>query len=188
MSESAFRSFAESKGFHAQTLSRWLSWEVDDRMALAKLSLELKPSENYLRDLMDWSEEVALRDSIAIAEIFASKRVYDIATDPRLGRADKVKRIRESLRRMRFPRLARIEDEIQQKIHMLKLQPEIRVTVPRGLEGGRLQIDFSVTNQKDLKRLADKLAAVAETNMTGEIFTLLGGVAGNSDPVSRRQT
>jgi hypothetical protein len=44
------------------------------------------------------------------------------------------------------------------------------------LEGGRLQIEFSVTNQQDLKRLADKLAAAAETSMTGDIFTLLGGV------------
>ena len=106
---------------------------------------------------MDWSEEIALRDGIAIAAIFAGKAVDDIATDPRLGRADKVKRIKESLRRLRFPRLARTEDEIQGKIHALKLQPEIRVTVPSGLEGGRLQIEFSVTNQQDFKRLADKL-------------------------------
>ena len=107
MSESAFRNFAASKGFHAQTLSRWLSWQAADRTALAKLVLDLKIGENHLRDLMDWSEEIALRDGIAIAAIIASKAIDDIATDPRLGRADKVKRIKESLRRLRFPRLAR---------------------------------------------------------------------------------
>ena len=136
MSESAFRSFAEAKGFHAQTLSRWLSWQAADRAALAKLALDLKIGENHLRDLMDWSEEIALRDGIAIAAIFAGKAVDDIATDPRLGRADKVKRIKESLRRLRFPRLARTEDEIQGKIRALKLQPEIRVTRAAGF-GGR---------------------------------------------------
>jgi hypothetical protein len=143
---------------------------------LAKLALDLKISENHLRDLMDWGEEIALRDGLAIGKIFAGKAIDDIATDPRLGRADKVKRIKESVRRLRFPRLARIEDEILDKIRALKLQPEIRVSVPPGLEGGRLQIEFSVTNQQDLKRLADKLAAAAETSMTGDIFTLLGGV------------
>jgi len=176
MSEIAFRSFAESKGFHASTLSRWLSWHAADRIALAKLALDLKISENHLRDLMDWSEEIALRDGIVIAAIFAGKAVDDIATDPRLGRADKVKKIKENLRRLRFPRLARTEDEIQGKIRALKLQPEIRVTVPPGLEGGRLQIEFSVTNRQDLKRLADKLAAAAESDFTGEIFTLLSGL------------
>jgi hypothetical protein len=182
MSESAFRSFAVSKGFHAPTLSRWLSWQAADRTALAKLALDLKLGENHFRDLMDWSEEIALRDGTAIAAIIAGKAVDDIATDPRLGRADKVKRIKESLRRLRFPRLARTEDEIQGKIHALKLQPEIRVTVPSGLEGGRLQIEFSVTNQQDFKRLADKLGAAAESSFTGEIFTLLGQTSSSPEP------
>ena len=75
-----------------QTLSRWLSWLEADRAALAKLALDLRISENHLRDLMDWGEEIALRDGIALAEIFAGKVVDDIATDPRLGRADKVKK------------------------------------------------------------------------------------------------
>ena len=68
------------------------------------------------------------------------------------------------------------------KIRALKLQPEIRLTVAPGLEGGRLQVEFSVTNQQELKRLADKLAAAAETDVTGEIFTLLGGTANSPEP------
>jgi hypothetical protein len=175
MSESEFRNFADTKGFHPSTLNRWLSWQAADRAALAKLALDLKISENHLRDLMDWSEEIALRDGIAIAAILAGKDVEDIATDPRLGRADRVKKIKDYFRRLRFRRLARTEDEIQGRIRALKLQPEIRVSVPPGLEGGRLQIEFSVTNQQDLKRLADKLAA-AESGITGEIFKLLSGI------------
>ena len=62
-------------------------------------------------------------------------------------------------------------------------QPEIRVTVPPGLESGRLQIEFSVTNQQDFKRLADKLAAAAESSVTGDIFMLLGGVPGSPESV-----
>ncbi|MEO6162677.1 MAG: hypothetical protein ABIP88_00930 [Candidatus Binatia bacterium] len=177
MSESGFQSFAAAKGFHPQTLARWLSWPLADRGVLAKLTLDLKIGENQLRDLMDWSEEIALRDGIAIAAIFAGKAIDAIATDPRLGRADKVKRIKESLRRLRFPRLAQAEDEIHGKIRALKLQPEIRVTVAPGLEGGRLQIEFSVTNQQDFKRLAEKLATAAETSFSYEIFSLLGVTA-----------
>lgn len=149
---------------------------------LAKLALDLKIGENQLRDLMDWSEEIALRDGVAMAAIFAGKAINAIATDPRLGRADKVKRIKESLRRLRFPRLAQAEDEIHGKIRALKLQPEIRMAVAPGLEGGRLQIEFTVTNQQDFKRLVDKLASAAETNSTCEIFSLLAGTAKSSEP------
>ena len=182
MSDGAFRSFAESKGFHAQTISRWQNWQTADRAALSELVLDLKISENHLRDIMDWSEEIALRDGVSVASILAGKAIGDIATDPRLGRADQVKRIKESLRRLRFPRLARVEDEIQAKIRALKLQPEIRLTVSPGLEGGRLQIELSATNQQDLRRLADKLAAAAMSSLTAELFALLGGTAGGREP------
>ena len=150
---------------------------------LAKLALDLKIGENQLRDLMDWSEEIALRDGMAMAAIFAGKVIDAIATDPRLGRADKVKKIKESLRRLRFPRLAQAEDEIFSKIRALKLLPEIRLTVAPGLEGGRLQIEFTVTSQQEFKRLAEKLATAAETNSTYEIFSLLGGSAKSPEPV-----
>jgi len=145
------------------------------------LALALKISENHLRDLMDWSEEIASRDCVAVATIFADRVFGDIATDPRLGRADKVKKIKDNLRRMRFPRLARAEDEIQEKIGVFKLQPEIRMTVPPGLEGGKLHVEFSVTNQQDFKRLAGKLAAAAEKNVASEIFMLLGCTADNAE-------
>lgn len=136
--------------------------------------MALKIGENQLRDMMDWSEEIALRDGIGIAAILGGKAVDAIATDPRLGRADKVKRIKEQLRRRRFPRLAQAEDAIQEKIRALKLPPEIHVSVPAGLEGGKLHVEFSAASQGDLQRLADKLAAAAPASVAGEIFTLLG--------------
>lgn len=175
MSESAFRGYAESKGFHPQTLKRWLEWPAADRLALAQLALALKIGDNQLRDFMDWCEEIALRDGVTMAALLTGKELDNIATDPRLGRADKVKKIKEWLRRLRFPRLAQTEDEIHGKIRALKLQPEIRVSVPPGLEGGRLEIQFSVSNREEFKRLAEKLAAAAESSASGEIFALLGG-------------
>ena len=78
--------------------------------------------------------------------------------------------------------MAQTEDEIHDKIRALKLRPEIRVTVPPGLEGGRLQIEFSVTTQEVFKRLAEKLVEAAETSSTYEIFALLGGTAKSPEP------
>lgn len=181
MSESAFRDYAESKGFHPQTLKRWLDWPAADRLALAELAMALKIGDNQLRDFMDWCEEIGLRDGVTMAALLTGKAVDDIATDPRLGRADRVKKIKEWLRRLRFPRLAQTEDEIHGQIRALKLQPEIRVSVPPGLEGGRLEIHFSVTNQEDFKRLAKKLSAAADSGASGEIFALLGGAASRNE-------
>lgn len=129
---------------------------------------------------MDWLEEIALRDRRSIHVILASKSVDDVATDPRLGRADRVKRIKERIRRLRFPRLAETEDTICAKIQDLKLHPEIRVTVPPGLEGGQLRIEFAPASHAELKQIAAKLAEAVDKGSLAEIFDLLAGQAINA--------
>lgn len=184
MSEMEIREYAKDKGFHPQTLERWLSWDQPARDTLFRLAMGLKVGENHLRDLMDWLEEIALRDQSTIEEILAGKPITDIESDPRLGRADKLKRVKEELRRLRFPRLAQMEDSILARIRELKLHPEIRLTVPPGLEGGRLRVELSASTPEEFKRLTGKLAEAADTNNVREIFALLAGEAVDSRPKS----
>jgi len=124
---------------------------------------------------MDWLEEVALRDSVSIQAVLSTKAVDNTATAPRLGRADKLKRIKEHIRRLRYPRLAETEDAIRVKIQELKLHPEIRLSVAPGLEGGNLRVEFAAANYDELKRLAEKLHQAAEKKLPAEIFDLLAG-------------
>lgn len=124
---------------------------------------------------MDWLEEISLRDRQSIHAILTSKAIDDSATDPRLGRADRLKRIKEQLRRLRFPRLAETEDAIRAKIQDLKLHPEIRVTVPAGLEGGQIWIEFTAASHAELKQLATKLTETADKASMAEVFDLLAG-------------
>jgi hypothetical protein len=94
-----------------------------------------------------------------------------------LGRADRLKRIKDQVRRMRFPRLSQIEDSIQSKIGQLKLPPSVRLSVPAGLEGGDLQIEFSAGSPAELKSVLAKLSAAAESASLAEIYILLKGDA-----------
>lgn len=173
------REYAKARGFHPRTLARWLGWEPPASAALCRLALALKIGENHLRDLMDWLEEIALRDGRAIDAILAHRVIADIQTDPRLGRADKLKRIKEEVRRQRFPRLAQTEDALRARIAALKLPPEITLSAPIGLEGGRLRVEFSASSQQELKRLAAKLADAADEAAAREAFALLAGTAAN---------
>ena len=173
MSEEAIQQFAKSKGLHPHTLERWCNWAEEDGAALLGIARVLKPGENHLRDLMDWLEEIEIRDALSIRDILQSQE--HIVTDPRLGRADRVKRVKEQIRRLRFPRLAQLEDSIQSRIKELRLQPAIRVSVPPGLEGGDLRVEFTVTNSDELKEIVRKLSEVSESQPLTQIFTLLKG-------------
>lgn len=189
MSEIEIRRYGNAKGFHPQTLKRWLGWDQTARDSLFRLAAGLKIGENHLRDLMDWLEEIALRDHSTIEAILVSKRITDIESDPRLGRADKLKRIKEELRRLRLPRLAQLEDSIRERIQELRLHPEIRLTVPQGLEGGKLRVELSASSPEELEKLSTKLVEAAGTDTVRQIFALLTAEPlenrPNADPFSR---
>jgi len=175
MAAQTIQEYALSKGFHPQVKERWLSWTPTDGAALLELALALKAGENHLRDLMDWLEEIELRDGVAISELLQSKTIADIRTDPRLGRADRLKRIKDQVRRIRFPRLSQIEDSIQANIRRLKLQPAVKLSVPAGLEGGDLRIEFVARSPAEFKSIVADLGAVAESENLAEIYFLLKG-------------
>ncbi|MGH7783803.1 MAG: hypothetical protein ACREO5_08210 [Candidatus Binatia bacterium] len=139
------------------------------------IALALKAGENHLRDLMDWLEEIEARDGVPVRDVLQSSAIENIKTDPRLGRADRLKRIKDQIRRMRFPRLSHIEDSIQSRIRELKLQPDIKLSVPPGLEGGDLRVEFSAASTNELKNLIKKLGDAADSQSLAEIFAMLKG-------------
>ncbi len=156
-------------------MERWLSWKPSDRDALLELAWALKLGENHLRDLMDWLEEIALRDSVSICDILRENSMATIQSDPRLGRGDRLKRIKDRVRRLRFPRLSRLEDAIQSKIRELKLHPQVRLSVAPGLEGGALHVEFNASSGEELSSLIDRLAGAAKSGQIADIFVLLRG-------------
>lgn len=182
MAERSIRDYAKTKGFHRQTLDRWLGWQPADQDALEEIAVNLKVSENHLRDVMDWLEEIALRDESNISAILERPAIYSIQTDPRLGRADKLKRIKEQLRRWRFPRLAAIEESIRVKIQALKLPARIELSVPPGLEGGRVHVTFSAGSQGEFENLTQRLSDAASSGIIAEIFESLSGGAAENEP------
>jgi hypothetical protein len=173
--EQKIQSYCRSKGFHPQTEARWLGLNDVDRAALLELVWEVKAGENHLKDLLDWLEEISLRDGIEIAALL--RNLAPVVDDPRLGRNDKLKRLKEELRRLRFPRLARIEDEIQQRIRALKLAPGISLSVPQGLEGGSVSLTVYATSYADMRRLSAELERAVDSEKLKEIFALIDGGA-----------
>jgi hypothetical protein len=183
MSDEQIRHYAQEKGFRPVTLQRWLSWAEADRGALFELAVTTKPNESHLRDLMDWLEEISLRDEVAIKNILAKGPIAKIETDPRLGRADKLKRIKHQIRRLRFPRLSEIEDSIQACIRELKLKAPIRLSVPAGLEGAKLHVEFEASTQAELLSAIRVLAEAAQGSSMNKIFALLHGETLGNDGI-----
>jgi hypothetical protein len=177
MVDQQIQAYCRLKGFHPKTQERWLELNEADREALLALVETLKAGENHFKDLLDWLEEISVRDGVGVAQVLGREELARIASDPRLGRSDRLKRLKEEVRRLRFPRMARIEDEIERRIRDMKLNPQILVTVPPGLESGAVTVQVKATNYEEMKCLIGDLAQLTEGEQMKQIFALLRGEA-----------
>jgi hypothetical protein len=181
MAGEAILQYCTEKGFRSQTTESWLQLPEPDGAALLELAEALRMGENHLRDFLDWLEEIALRDGIAVRTVLGGEPIAKVLDDPRLGRNDKLKRIKEELWRLRYPRLAGTEEEIRRRLRELKLSPQIRMSAPVNLEGGALTVQLRAESQEELVRLARQLGEAAEKKGVAEIFQLLGGSGPKAD-------
>ncbi|MGH7832309.1 MAG: hypothetical protein ACREQK_01575 [Candidatus Binatia bacterium] len=175
MAREAILQYSAEKGFRKQTTESWLELPEADGEALLGLAEALRIGENHFRDVLDWLEEIALRDGIDVRTVLGGDVVAKVLDDPRLGRNDKLKRVKEELWRLRYPRLAEAEEEIRRRIRELKLSPRIQMSAPLNLEGGALTVQLRATTQEELRRLMREVSEATEKKAVGEIFDLLAG-------------
>ena len=174
-----FIEYGKTKGFRQQTLSRWLLLAKSDQVALQNLVQTLNIGENHFLDFIDWLEEISLRDEVNISQILNGDSIQSIWSNGRLSRNDKMKRIKKEVEHLRFPRLFEIEQEIRKKIHLMKLQSKIQMSVPPSLEGGYLSVQLKAGRHDEMKNLLKELEGLLDRSEIKEIFELLNGRKGN---------
>jgi hypothetical protein len=167
------RAFAHERRYGAPTLERWLALDPADGLALLELAQELRLGENQLRDLWEWTEEIAQRDQRSLAQVLALEPVAAPRRSRSLGRNDKLKLTKAALRRLRFPQLVAAEERLAALVRQLDLPRNIRVTFPEFLEGDDVRIEILADSVASLKAAADRLRAAAEAPPCTAIFQVL---------------
>ena len=166
--------YARERGIRAQDVQRWLELGEPDQAAMLRLARNLRLGGNHFNDFLDWCVEISLRDGCSIASVIDGAELAPTLSDSRLGRNDRLKHAKEALRRLRYPRLTAIEDDVRARLRGMKLDPRIRITVAPGLEGG-LKVELQAGGVDALARLARQLESLAEDDTAREVFALMEG-------------
>ncbi len=166
--------YARERGIRAQDVQRWLALGEPDRAAMLRLARNLRLGGNHFNDFLDWCVEISLRDGCSITSVIDGAELAPTLSDSRMGRNDRLKHAKEALRRLRYPRLTAIEDEVRTRLRGLKLDPRIRITVAPGLEGG-LKVELQAGRVEELARLAREVESLAGNETAREVFALMEG-------------
>lgn len=167
------RTYATARSYSAATTERWLQLCPEDAKALLQLATELRLGENQLRGLWEWSEEIAQRDGLSLARVLQHDSVR-AGLRSNVGRNDRLKLVKGALRRLRFPQLAAVEQQLAALIRELELPRNVRVTLPAFLEGESVRIEITADTDRAWLAAAVSLQAAAEHPACKRLFELLG--------------
>ncbi|MBI3300985.1 MAG: hypothetical protein HYZ72_02755 [Deltaproteobacteria bacterium] len=164
--------YAQQKHLSAQTLARWQAWAENDQAAFLALAQELQLGENHLRDFLDWLEEVVLRDGGTTRDLLARPEIRRPLA-AKLARNDKLKAVKDALRKLRYPRLSRLEEDLRAAVKALDLGSRVRVSFPPTFEGDEVTVEIKARNVKELDESLARLRQRVEDGALQRVFDLL---------------
>jgi len=172
----AVRAYGAVRQIDAGLIDRWLGWESPDAAALLDVAAAIRLGSNHLGDVMTWLEEIAAREGVAPADVLRAPGVRGVLRT-RLGRSDKLKRVKAFLRGRRFPRLVAAERALDAAIRDLGLGAGVTVRFPPGLDGDELTIEVRARRPDGLRAATTRLHAAVRDGGFDRVFALLDEVS-----------
>ena len=152
--------------------ARTAAWAEGARAALAALVAELRPSAHHLTDILDWLDDIAARDGTPPGAILNDAALRAIASGG--GSApERLKRWKERLRHLRYPRLAAREHAIADQLRAMACGPALTIAPPAGLEGGVVTVTIRARTPAELTDAVETLRARIAGGDVARLFALL---------------
>lgn len=172
--------FAAAHRLPAPLLEQWRGLAGADAAAVADLAERLRLGENHLRDVLEWADEIAIRDGSSIAAVLAAEPLR-AALGRDLGRNEAIKAVREALRRLRFPRLVETEERLARQVRELRLPPNVRLVLPANLNDTEVRVEIRAGDAEALRAAVDSLRAAVQRRELAELFALMNGISEATD-------
>ena len=152
--------------------ARTATWPEDERTQMAGVVAALRPSPHHLADILDWLEDLGARDGVTPASMLAAPKLRAALASP--GSApDRLKRWKEALRRLRYPRLVTREQEFAAAVRALDLGRGVAIAPPPGLEGGIVSVTIHAVSAAELEAILDRLDHCRRAGDLAGLFALL---------------
>ena len=170
--ETSVASYAQHKRLSQATLGRWQAWAEADQQALLTFAQELQLGENQLRDFLDWLEDIRARDGGTIAEVLHQPQIQR-PFSAQQSRNDKLKAVKDALRKLRYPRLSRLEEQLTAHVKTLDLGRQVHISFPPAFEGDEISLEIKARNVQDLQQTIIRLQHRIDDGSLQHLFDLL---------------
>jgi len=159
------RSIKDAVASNTVPLTIALELEKLDAASAEELSFffeELRPTLNQQKEMVSLVKEIARLEDRLIPELIKAGPVGGIRADTDLDRTQKIKRIRSSLKKRRYPSIHQFEVFFDRSLKALDLPRDIGFSPPADFEGNRFSVTISFHSQAEFKTHIETLFRLAE--------------------------
>ena len=135
--------------------------DQDDRAGVVSLFQALNTGLNIQRELLEMIREIALRDGISITALIQQADIAAVLNHDELPQSNKVQKLRRILKTRRYPALSAAEDEFQQSLRSIKLDPQIQLHHPPFFEGKAYRLTMTIQSKQQFKKRLSQLEKLA---------------------------
>jgi hypothetical protein len=145
-----------------------LRFESRERISLYHLIARLQLSKSKQVEVIENLSIIRERDRVSLDTVLTSEEVEEILSDRRMGLVNQGDRIRDYLRRLRYPQLTKADEDFMKKKNSLGLKG-IALIPPAYFEGDEFRISFSFSSVREFNKRLETLQSVADKGEFKEI-------------------
>ena len=145
-----------------------------EAVAFFDLLSPLKLSQNKEKEIINLVYEIAQREGLSISEVLGGHDVKSVVNENDLNRGEKGNKLRQYVKKRRFPHLVKTEQKFDQAIRELKLPASFRLLPPANFEGENYSVCLSFKDVQGLKQGCKELKRLSDHPVMRKLFELQG--------------
>jgi len=153
----AIGELSEKSGFQI------LNFTKEDRLSLFHLLTQLKPSFSKQNEIIELIFEISKRENISIKDVIQSDEINTLLINSKLTTPQRLEKIREYLKKKRFPQLSKLEEEFETFKKKIGISPDIKFAHPTYFEGNTYELHLSFSKIAQLKKQINILNKIANS-------------------------
>ncbi len=156
-----------------ETAIKLLDYSPEDRQGIMEIFNQLKLGKNQQRELLKLMNDISRRENIRVIEIIRRDLFQAILKEEKLSITLKLEKVKDLLRKYRFPHLHRVEEKFNQLKKALKLPPEILMSSPPFFEGDIYSMKLHFRDQDEFDKQVALLQEISEKRKLKDLGSLI---------------
>ncbi len=151
------------------------SWKPNCQNAVGDILVKLRPGVNKVRFLLETTDEIGRRETIAPGKILKEKQIDELFESGETAGIifDK---IQEYLFQRRFPELDRLKTNVILARDKLKLLDQIKIKTSNSFENGDIRLEIKFSTLEEITSYSKNLSEVAQSEEMKELINLFKSI------------